>query len=156
MPPWFRFCKCNPTPPYFPLVVFPPKPNPILPQSQIGSLFGGRGETVEAKQLPAELQSSAFSKLRTRRHGLFRGFHINPTLTHKSNFFQRCLTTKLNPMKPISASSLVHQCSSTAESRDPGPPHFSPNPSYCLASPLHIHRITCAKQAVYVERVPSS
>lgn len=113
MPPWFRFCKCNPTPPYFPLVVFPPKPNPILPQSQIGSLFGGRGETVEAKQLPAELQSAAFSKLRTRRHGLFRGFHINPTPTHKSNFFQRCLTTKLNPMKPITASSLVHQCSST-------------------------------------------
>ena len=126
--------------------------------------LGGR-ETARPKQTPNRakpLHSLKAPWPLRRGQGLLRGFQIQPppqsdlTCSAEGAWLSKTKTPmkdfpKNQHLLPASYVSAVARLSP----REPQAPYV-PILAGCCSAPLHIHRITsCAKQAVYVERMPS-
>lgn len=118
-------------------------------------------ETARSKlNSPQSHAPATFSELKTKRgHGLFRGFQIQPPPPSLMCSVEGAWLNKTKiPMKQTSPKHLL-PASHASAAAEGVPENLRPlmPPSWPAAAwPLHIHRITsCAKQAVYVERMPS-
>lgn len=152
--------------PSFPIFLWLPfSPNAILPQDQNSLLFGRKTGCRIKTELPTEpcpwwiltqRPKEDMDSSETSRYNLpppssltcsVEATWLNKTKTPMKQNSQK--KQHLLPASYVSAAAWL----SPRESQAPYAPILA---GCCSASPLHIHRITsCAKQAVYVERMPS-
>lgn len=139
--------------------------NAILPQNQNNLLFGRKlREIAGSKQNSSQSHTHRILRVEDpkRTWTLQKLPDITPHPLKPNVFCWGCLSKKNQkpqwnrlPKKPHLLPASYASAAAQLGPKDPQAP-YTPSWPLLLTSPHHIHRITsCAKQAVYVERMPS-